>query len=291
MTPEEAERALAAAGAASEADFPLLEAAIACALHDDPDRDPEPARAMAADAGQRLKGRLERESPEEALAETLAGDLRLAGDLISYDDLANADIISVCQRRRGLPVALGVLYLDAARRCGVAAEGVDFPGHFLLRVETEEGPLAIDPFSGGRVVLPSELSRRALLAGLTPDVAARLEPAVDREAAFLPGAAVLREARLRGLWLRPRATGHHRTRAGGAAPGPGRVAASSRASRRGGAAAGRACECDAGGLGPGEAADLCSRASLEDQPPRARGRQHSNGADQASGSSSGPSLR
>ena len=175
MTREEAERALAAAGAASEADFPLLEAAIACALHDDPDRDPEPARAMAADAGQRLKGRLERESPEEALAETLAGDLRLAGDLISYDDLANADIISVCQRRRGLPVALGVLYLDAARRCGVAAEGVDFPGHFLLRVETEEGPLAIDPFSGGRVVLPSELSRRALLAGLTPDVADRLD--------------------------------------------------------------------------------------------------------------------
>jgi regulator of sirC expression with transglutaminase-like and TPR domain len=175
MTREEAERALAAAGAAPEADFPLLEAAIACALHDDPDRDPEPVRAMAAEAGERLKARLARESPEEALAETLAGDLRLAGDLISYDDLANADIISVCERRRGLPVALGVLYLDAARRCGVPVQGVDFPGHFLLRVETDEGPLAIDPFSEGRVVLPSELSRRALMAGLTPDVADRLD--------------------------------------------------------------------------------------------------------------------
>jgi regulator of sirC expression with transglutaminase-like and TPR domain len=175
MSRDEAERVLAAAGAAVEADFPLLEAAIACALHDDPDRDPEPVRALASDAAARLKARLTRESPEEALAETLAGDLRLAGDLITYDSPANADIISVCERRRGLPVALGVLYLDAARRCGVAAQGVDFPGHFLLRVETDEGPLAIDPFSEGRVVLPSELSRRALMAGLTPDVADRLD--------------------------------------------------------------------------------------------------------------------
>jgi regulator of sirC expression with transglutaminase-like and TPR domain len=175
MTREEAEHALAAAGSASEEDFPLFEAAIACALHEDPSRDSQPTRALAEEAARRLKARLERESPEEALAETLAGDLHLAGDLIDYDNPENADIISVAERRRGLPVALGVLYLAAARRCGMAVQGVDFPGHFLLRVETEEGPLAIDPFSEGRVVLPSELSRRALLAGLTPDVADRLD--------------------------------------------------------------------------------------------------------------------
>jgi regulator of sirC expression with transglutaminase-like and TPR domain len=175
MTREEAEQALAKAGEAPDGEFPLLEAAIACALHDEPDRDPEPVREFSAEAVRRLKARLERESPEEALAETLAGDLRLAGDLISYDDLANADIIRVCERRKGLPVALGVLYIDAARRCGMGVQGVDFPGHFLLRVDSEEGPLALDPFSEGRVVLPSELSRRALLAGLTPDVADRLD--------------------------------------------------------------------------------------------------------------------
>src|SRR5262249_17953406 len=58
---------------------------------------------------------------------------------------------------------------------GLKADGVDFPNHFLLRVETEEGPVALDPFSQGRLVLPSELARRALRAGLTPDVADRLE--------------------------------------------------------------------------------------------------------------------
>lgn len=184
MTREEAESVLAGVGAAPDKDFPLFEAALACAVHEDPARDPAPVRAFAAEAAQRLKGRLERESPEEALAETLAGDMRLAGDLITYDHPDNADVISIAERRKGIPVALGVFYLDAAQRCGLDVKGVDFPGHFLLRIETQEGPLALDPFSEGRVVLPSELTRRALHAGLTPDVAERLEqlmaPASDR---------------------------------------------------------------------------------------------------------------
>ena len=91
----------------------------------------------------------------------------------------------MCERRKGLPVALGVFYINAARRCGLDVAGVDFPGHFLLRIETDEGPLALDPFSEGRVVLPSELTRRALRAGLTPDVADRLDvlmtPVRDRQ--------------------------------------------------------------------------------------------------------------
>ncbi|MGA0603595.1 SirB1 family protein [Caulobacter sp. KR2-114] len=184
MNRGEAEIFLKAVGERGDADFPLLDAAIACSVHEDPTRDPEAARQMAREGAERLKLRLDRESPEEALAETMAGDLRLAGDLITYDHPDNADILAVCQRRKGLPVALGVYYLDAARRCGLEVRGVDFPGHFLLRIETDEGPLALDPYSEGRVVLPSELTRRALHAGLTPDVAERLDtlmaPVSDR---------------------------------------------------------------------------------------------------------------
>ena len=185
MTRDEAEQVLKVLGAAEGDDFSLLEAALACALHEDPNRDPETLRAGAKDAVARLKARLERgESPEEALAETMAGDLRLAGDLTTYDHPDNADILAVWERRKGLPVALGVLYLHVGRRCGLIVSGVDFPGHFLLRIETDEGPLALDPFSEGRVVLPSELTRRAYMAGLTPGVAEHLEvlmaPADDR---------------------------------------------------------------------------------------------------------------
>jgi len=184
MTRTEAEAFLTVAGRAKNEDFPLFEAAVACALHEDPTRDPAPTRALAAEGAERLQRRLMSESPEQALSETMSGDLRLTGDVITYDHPDNADVVAVSERRRGIPVALGVFYLHAARCCGLKVSGVDFPGHFLLRIETEEGPLAMDPFSEGRVLMPSELTRRALHTGLTPDVADRLDvlmaPASDR---------------------------------------------------------------------------------------------------------------
>ncbi len=186
MTRDDAETVLTEAGQVEDAGFPLLEAAIACAIHDYPFRDPEPVRVLARNAAERLAERIGGESPDEALAETMAADLRLNGDLLNYDHPGNTDVIDVAERRRGLSAALSVFYLDAARRTGVKAQGVDFPGHFLVRVETPDGPVALDPFSQGRLVLPSELTRRALRAGLTPHVADRLDvlmaPVSDRQA-------------------------------------------------------------------------------------------------------------
>ena len=176
MTRTEAEAVIRAAGETPpEAEFPLLEAAIACALHESPEHDPQAARALARAGIERLAQRLKVESAEEALAETLAGDLGLTGDLFTPNHPDNADIIAVAERRRGLSVTLGVFYLHVGRACGLDLKGVDFPGHFLLRIQTPEGPLALDPFSHGRVVLPSELTRRALHTGLTPNVADRLD--------------------------------------------------------------------------------------------------------------------
>lgn len=186
MTREEAETVLVEAGASDDADFPLLEAAIACAIHDYPSRDPAPVRLLASQAARRLAERIGSEEPDEALAETLASDFRLNGDLLTHDDPGNTDIIDVAERRRGLSATLAVFYLDAARRVGIRAQGVDFPNHFMLRVDTSAGPVALDPFSHGRVVMPSELTRRALRAGLTPHVADRLDllmaPVSDRHA-------------------------------------------------------------------------------------------------------------
>jgi regulator of sirC expression with transglutaminase-like and TPR domain len=186
VTREEAEDRLREAGTVDDDVFPLLEAAIACAVHDSPLRSDRPARVLADAAAVRLADRLRSESPDDALAETMASDLRLNGDLLHHDDPANTDIIEVAERRRGLSATLAVFYLDAARRAGVKAQGVDFPNHFLLRVETPAGPVALDPFSQGRVVMPSELTRRALRAGLTPHIADRLDmlmaPVTDRQA-------------------------------------------------------------------------------------------------------------
>ena len=143
MTRDEAIEVLTQAGQAEDDAFPLLDAAIACAIHDAPLRDPAPVRALADRAAERLAERLIEDSPDEALSETMCSDFRLNGDLLHHDDPANTDIIDIAERRRGLSAALSVFYLDAARRNDLRADGVDFPGHFLLRVETAEGPVAL----------------------------------------------------------------------------------------------------------------------------------------------------
>ena len=79
------------------------------------------------------------------------------GDAENYDDMANADLMRVIERKRGLPVALGMLYIHAARRCGMAVTGIDFPGHFLLRVQANGKRKMIDPFHGAISLGPAEL--------------------------------------------------------------------------------------------------------------------------------------
>ena len=64
-------------------------------------------------------------------------------------DLANANLISVIQRRKGLPVALGIIWLHTARAAGWGAHGVDFPAHFLVALEGKSVQAVVDVFGGG----------------------------------------------------------------------------------------------------------------------------------------------
>lgn len=108
-----------------------------------------------------------------ALNEVIAGRYGYAGDRQSYDDLQNANLMRVIDRRRGLPVALGIVWLSAAQSLGWAMAGLNFPGHFLLRIDGGGERLVFDPFAGGKTADVAEL-RRLLKA--TAGDAAELRP-------------------------------------------------------------------------------------------------------------------
>jgi regulator of sirC expression with transglutaminase-like and TPR domain len=95
------------------------------------------------------------------LAGVLHGEGGFVGDDRTYDDPANANLLQVLERRRGLPVALGILWLHTAEAAGWAAHGLDFPGHFLLALEGGRGQLVVDVFAGGTALAAPEL--RALI--------------------------------------------------------------------------------------------------------------------------------
>ena len=75
----------------------------------------------------------------------------------NYDASENADIVAVINNRRGLPVSLGLLYIHLARCCNFGIEGLNFPGHFLVRVHTEQGSAIFDPFNDARILEPQDL--------------------------------------------------------------------------------------------------------------------------------------
>jgi regulator of sirC expression with transglutaminase-like and TPR domain len=121
----------------------------------------------------------------DAWASMLSGlllvDFGYHGDSDTYDDLANANLIQVIKRRRGLPVALGILWIHAALAAGVPAGGVNFPGHFLVRLGEADSKLLIDVFGGGHVLDAAGLE--SLLHGvygrhvrLEPSMLAEMSP-------------------------------------------------------------------------------------------------------------------
>lgn len=74
------------------------------------------------------------------------------GDTLTYDDLQNADLVRVIDRKKGLPVALGILCMSVAHRLGWSVAGLAFPSHFLLRLDHGGERLALDPFDKARVL-------------------------------------------------------------------------------------------------------------------------------------------
>ncbi len=99
--------------------------------------------------------------PAAAQADALAQQLFVAaqfhGNTSDYYDPRNSFLDEVLARRTGIPISLAVLYVEVARRAGVRASPVGFPGHFLACIDDDERRIVVDPFHGG-----ATLDERAL---------------------------------------------------------------------------------------------------------------------------------
>jgi regulator of sirC expression with transglutaminase-like and TPR domain len=165
--------ALEAVGVLPDVEIDIAGAALQLARIDAPDGDWEGARdhlsTLARDAvaaasdltGGGLAARA------EALSELLANRHGYEGDAETYDDPANANLIRVIERRRGLPVALGIVWLHTAQAAGWSAHGVDFPAHFLIALEGRSSQVVLDVFHGGAALGAREL--RTLLKRVEGD--------------------------------------------------------------------------------------------------------------------------
>ena len=130
--------------------------------------------AAVAESRRGFRGAIDVEAAGRLLAHVMAVDFGYHGDLDTYDDLQNANLIRVIDRRRGLPVALGILYAEAARAQGWQLAGLNFPGHFLVRLTVGGDRRVLDPFNAGRI-LDAAAMRGLLTAAEGPSATLRPE--------------------------------------------------------------------------------------------------------------------
>lgn len=122
--------------------LPLDEAVLLVAAHDHSvDITAQRARldALAARCGP---------ATLDGVLSSLFGAEGFSGDVADYHHPDNSFLDRVMDRRRGLPILLGVLTTEVACRVGVCVAPVGMPGHFLVR-DCEDVDTFIDPFHGG----------------------------------------------------------------------------------------------------------------------------------------------
>lgn len=167
-------------------DVDLTIAALELARDADPELDFAPTLAWIDARASELSGPLARARSDEevlrCLSHCLGGTYGLAGNAECYEHPESSFLNCVIERKSGLPIALSVLYMAVAEKCGISLAGVGAPVHFLTRYDTIVEPLFVDAFAGGRILtLAACIDRVQETSGVsTAEALGALEPVGPR---------------------------------------------------------------------------------------------------------------
>ena len=150
----------------SDDGFPLFEAAVSLAQDEYPDLDVQQVLGEVDQMLARLKRRIPPDSAPmhrlRLLNQFFFNTLGFGGNINNYYDPDNSFINVMLRARRGIPITLAVLWLELAQGLGLSAQGVGFPGHFMMKISLPKGQVVMDPIDG------KSLSREQLAERLEP---------------------------------------------------------------------------------------------------------------------------
>ena len=136
----------------SDEQLPLLEAAASLAQDEEPGLDVQQVLADVDRLLRRVRARLPHRADDltrlAVLTQVFYKDLAFGLNANDYYAPENSYLHEVLRTRRGIPVSLAVLWLELAQGLGLQAQGIAFPGHFLVKVTLQAGLVVIDPATG-----------------------------------------------------------------------------------------------------------------------------------------------
>jgi regulator of sirC expression with transglutaminase-like and TPR domain len=136
----------------SDEDFPVLEAAASLALDEEPALDVQQVLDDVARLLKRVRDRLPSRADDltrlATLTQVFYKEMGFGVNANDYHAPENSYLHEVLRTRRGLPISLAVLWLELAQGLGLRAQGVSFPGHFLVKVSLQGGLVVLDPLTG-----------------------------------------------------------------------------------------------------------------------------------------------
>jgi regulator of sirC expression with transglutaminase-like and TPR domain len=160
--------------ASTEPDTGVAEAALVIARVEYPRLDAPRYLSRLDEMGEAARRRIEQHAADStnrgalaaiaALNAYLFDEERFVGNREKYEDPRNSCLNEVLERRTGIPITLSLLYMEVARRAGLQIDGINFPGHFLVRcpdATAMSSGTIIDPFHRGALL--SEHDCRMLL--------------------------------------------------------------------------------------------------------------------------------
>lgn len=146
-------------------DLPLLEAAASLAQDEEPGLDVQQVLEDVDRMLKRVRSRLGQEADDltrlAVLNQVFFKELGFGLNANDYYAPENSYLQEVLRTRRGIPISLAVIWLELAQGLGLRADGVSFPGHFLVKVALEAGLVVIDPASGQSLGVDSLAERLA----------------------------------------------------------------------------------------------------------------------------------
>ena len=155
-------------------DVSLAEGALWIAAEEYPGLAVNDYLAQLHDMATRLRSRLRADvaTAEKLLTlnHYLFNELGFSGNEGNFYDPRNSFLNDVMERRLGIPITLGVIYIEIGRRIGIGLHGVSFPGHFLVKCALRDGVVVLDPYSNGMSLGVDELQQRLRSAGSTVEV-------------------------------------------------------------------------------------------------------------------------